>query len=319
MPATLPPLPYAFDALEPVIDAQTMQIHHGKHHQAYVTNLNAATAGKPDLDSKSAEELIKHLSAVPDDVRAPIRNNGGGHVNHSLFWTLLATLAARRRTHCAALADAIKPSFGSLADFQAQISRRPAPSSFGSGWAWLIVKDGKLVTTNASNPRTIRSCLLSGPHRRPPCGIRQADPRRGRVGTRVLSEVSEQTPGLSNGHLGCHQLGARGRTVRRGEVIPHPPMILWLTMKPRMTRSGAVFDGLAESGRLHTTSSAQLNQRGVVSGISTSPLIPRLIICRLWPQRSQFETAPGTAGCALAPRNTSAFPANRRLFRGRRR
>src|ERR1700744_6190702 len=90
MPATLPPLPYSPDALEPVIDTATMNIHHGKHHQAYVTNFNNAVAGKPDLESKSAEELIKNLTAVPEDVRPAVRNNGGGHVNHSLFWTLLA-------------------------------------------------------------------------------------------------------------------------------------------------------------------------------------------------------------------------------------
>src|SRR4051795_1629372 len=113
MPATLPPLPYAFDALEPVIDATTMQIHHGKHHQAYITNLNNALAGKGDLENRSAEDLIKSLTGVPEDIRAAVRNNGGGHVNHSLFWTLLAP-KGKGGEPTGALADAINASFGSL-------------------------------------------------------------------------------------------------------------------------------------------------------------------------------------------------------------
>jgi Fe-Mn family superoxide dismutase len=149
MALTLPPLPYDPAALEPVIDAQTMQIHHGKHHQAYVTNLNNAIAGKSDLESKSAEDLIKNLSSVPDDIRAAVRNNGGGHVNHSLFWTLLAP-KGKGGSPSGALNDAINASFGSLKDFQTKFQEAGA-KRFGSGWAWLIVKDGKLAITSTAN------------------------------------------------------------------------------------------------------------------------------------------------------------------------
>lgn len=151
MPATLPPLPYAFDALEPVIDATTMQIHHGKHHQAYVTNFNNALAGKGDLDKRSAEDLIKSLTGVPEDIRGAIRNNGGGHVNHSLFWTLLAPKGKGGGGEpTGAVADAIKAAFGSFADFKAKF-QDAGVKRFGSGWAWLIVKDGKLAITSTAN------------------------------------------------------------------------------------------------------------------------------------------------------------------------
>jgi Fe-Mn family superoxide dismutase len=151
MPATLPPLPYAFDALEPVIDAQTMQIHHGKHHQAYVTNFNNAVTGKPDLENKSAEEIIRNLASVPDDIRGAVRNNGGGHVNHSLFWTLLAPKGKGGGGEPSGpVADAIKASFGSFADFKTKFQDAGA-KRFGSGWAWLIVKDGKLAVTSTAN------------------------------------------------------------------------------------------------------------------------------------------------------------------------
>ncbi|HEY4329586.1 MAG TPA: superoxide dismutase [Phycisphaerae bacterium] len=150
MPATLPPLPYAFDALEPVIDTMTMQIHHDKHHQAYINNLNAALAGKGDLESRSAEDLIKSLTGVPEDIRPAVRNNGGGHVNHSLFWTLLAPKGKGGGEPSGALADAIKASFGTFADFKTKFQDAGA-KRFGSGWAWLIVKDGKLAITSTAN------------------------------------------------------------------------------------------------------------------------------------------------------------------------
>src|SRR3954447_6594891 len=147
----LPKLPYDFAALEPVIDTQTMQIHHGKHHQAYVTNLNNAIAGKGDLESKSAEELIKNLAGVPDDIRPAVRNNGGGHVNHSLFWTLLAPKGKGGGGEpTGPLGDAIKASFGSFADFKTKF-QDAGTKRFGSGWAWLIVKDGKLAITSTAN------------------------------------------------------------------------------------------------------------------------------------------------------------------------
>src|SRR6185436_14028609 len=140
-----------FDALEPVIDTQTMQIHHGKHHNAYVTNLNNAVASKPDLAAKSAEELITNLSAVPDDIRPAVRNNGGGHVNHSLFWTLLAPKGKGGGGEPdGALADGIKAAFGSFADFKTKFAEA-GTKRFGSGWAWLIVKDGKLAITSTAN------------------------------------------------------------------------------------------------------------------------------------------------------------------------
>ncbi len=151
MPATLPPLPYPNDALEPIIDATTMQIHHDKHHQAYVTNFNNAINGKPGLENKSAEELITSLSTVPEDIRPAVRNNGGGHVNHSLFWTLLAGKSnGGGGEPTGPLSEAIKSSFGSFADFKTKFQEAGA-KRFGSGWAWLIVKDGKLAITSTAN------------------------------------------------------------------------------------------------------------------------------------------------------------------------
>ncbi|MCL2648162.1 MAG: superoxide dismutase [Phycisphaerales bacterium] len=154
MAFTLPALPYDPAALEPVIDTLTMQIHHGKHHQAYVTNLNSAIAGKADLESKSAEDLLKNLAAIPEGIRAAVRNNGGGHVNHSLFWTLLAPKGngggGGGGEPTGLLADAIKASFGSFAEFKTKFQDAGA-KRFGSGWAWLIVKDGKLAITSTAN------------------------------------------------------------------------------------------------------------------------------------------------------------------------
>lgn len=148
MPFTLPTLPYDFAALEPVIDTTTMQIHHGKHHNAYITNLNNALTGK-GLDGKSAEDLIRNLSAVPEDIRAAVRNNGGGHVNHSLFWTLMAPKGSGGEPS-GALADAIASAFGTAADLKAKLADAGA-KRFGSGWAWVIVKDGKLAITSTAN------------------------------------------------------------------------------------------------------------------------------------------------------------------------
>ncbi|HEY8535716.1 MAG TPA: superoxide dismutase [Vicinamibacterales bacterium] len=152
MAHTLPPLPYDFGALEPHIDAQTMQIHHGKHHQAYVNNLNAALEKYPDLQSKSAEDLIRDLNAIPEDIRTAVRNNGGGHVNHSMFWKLMSPNGGGKPT--GALAQAIDQSFGSFDAFKEQFTKA-AVGRFGSGWAWLIDNDGKLSvesTANQDNP-----------------------------------------------------------------------------------------------------------------------------------------------------------------------
>ena len=144
MAFTLPALPYATDALEPHIDKLTMEIHHGKHHQAYVTNLNKALEGKPEANS-SIDDIIKNISKHP----AAVRNNGGGHYNHSLFWTILSPNGGGEPT--GPLADAIKSTFGSFADFKTKVSEAGA-TRFGSGWAWLIVTaDKKLAVTSTPN------------------------------------------------------------------------------------------------------------------------------------------------------------------------
>jgi Fe-Mn family superoxide dismutase len=149
MPFTVPDLPYAYDALEPTIDKETMTLHHDKHHAAYVNNLNAAIEKHPELGSKSAEELIKNLNAVPEDIRPAVRNNGGGHVNHSMFWTIMAPNAGGAPS--GALADAIKSTFGDLETFKTQFNDAGV-KQFGSGWAWLVLTaDGKLQITSTPN------------------------------------------------------------------------------------------------------------------------------------------------------------------------
>lgn len=152
MPHSLPALPYAFDALEPHIDAQTMQIHHGKHHQTYVTNLNAALDKHPALHNESLDSLCAGLSNVPDDIRSAVRNNAGGHWNHSQFWGWMAPNAGGEPT--GKLAQAISSSFGDFAKFQEQLNAAGL-GRFGSGWAWLIRQGGKLAivsTANQDNP-----------------------------------------------------------------------------------------------------------------------------------------------------------------------
>jgi Fe-Mn family superoxide dismutase len=145
---TLPPLPYAPDALEPHIDTQTMQIHHGKHHQAYVTNLNAALEKYPELQSKSIEDVLRDINKVPEDVRTAVRNNGGGHMNHSAFWKWMAPKAGGSPT--GALGDAIKSTFGSFDGFKEQFTKAGV-TRFGSGWAWLIESNGKLSIESTAN------------------------------------------------------------------------------------------------------------------------------------------------------------------------
>jgi Fe-Mn family superoxide dismutase len=148
----LPPLPYDAAALEPHIDAQTMQIHHGKHHAAYVNNLNAALEKHPDLQAKSAEDLIKNLGAIPEDIRGAVRNNGGGHVNHTMFWQIMGPGKGGQPT--GAIADAINGAFGSFDAFKEQMNKGGA-TRFGSGWVWLVSSGGKLTvesTANQDNP-----------------------------------------------------------------------------------------------------------------------------------------------------------------------
>ena len=145
---TLPTLPYDYAALEPHIDRQTMEIHHTKHHQAYVNNLNGALDKHPELFQKSLEELLRMVDRIPEDIRATVRNNAGGHHNHSLFWTIMKPKGGGEPS--GALAEAIKKTFGDFAKFKEQLSNAGA-SRFGSGWAWLAVANGKLEVFSTPN------------------------------------------------------------------------------------------------------------------------------------------------------------------------
>ncbi|MGE3343547.1 MAG: superoxide dismutase [Vicinamibacterales bacterium] len=159
----LPALPYAPDALEPHIDAQTMQIHHGKHHAAYVNNLNAALEKFPELQGKSAEDLIKDLSAVPEAIRTAVRNNGGGHVNHTMFWQIMGPGGGGTPT--GKVAEAINSAFGSFDTFKDQMNKGGA-GRFGSGWVWLVNNGGTLAVESTANQD---SPLMEG--KRPIFGI----------------------------------------------------------------------------------------------------------------------------------------------------
>ena len=148
----LPPLPYAADALEPYIDKTTMEIHHDKHHGAYVTNLNKALEGQSNLQGLSIEELLSNLDRVPENIRTTVRNNGGGHMNHSMFWKIMKKGGGGEPK--GKVAEAIRAAFGSFADFKTKFNQA-ATTRFGSGWAWLLNKDGKLTvesTPNQDNP-----------------------------------------------------------------------------------------------------------------------------------------------------------------------
>ena len=163
MPHSVPPLPYGYNALEPHIDEQTMRIHHDKHHGAYVTNLNAALEKHPELQNKSVEDLLKGINAVPEDIRTAVRNNGGGHANHTMFWEIMGPNKGGAPT--GAIADAIKSTFGSFDTFKTQLNDAGA-KRFGSGWAWLIDAGGKLVIESSANQD---SPLMEG--KRPILGI----------------------------------------------------------------------------------------------------------------------------------------------------
>ena len=157
MAYSLPDLPYSHDALEPHIDSQTMEIHHGKHHNAYITKLNDAIAGNAELEGKSIEDLVSSLDSVPDNIRGAVRNNGGGHANHSLFWSIMSPDGGGEPV--GPLGDAINTAFGSFADFQAKFEAAGA-TRFGSGWAWLVAnEDGRVEVT--SSP-THASPLMDG-------------------------------------------------------------------------------------------------------------------------------------------------------------
>jgi Fe-Mn family superoxide dismutase len=148
MAFTLPPLPYDFAALEPHIDAKTMEIHHGKHHQAYVNNLNAAVEKAPELQGKSIEELLKNVNGTPEAVRTAVRNNGGGHWNHSFFWQIMGKNGGGEPS--GPLGDAIKSTFGGFDKFKEQFAAA-AVGRFGSGWAWLLNDGGKVSITSTPN------------------------------------------------------------------------------------------------------------------------------------------------------------------------
>ena len=148
MAYTLPDLPYDYEALEPYIDVETMHLHHDKHHNTYVTNLNAAIEKYPELGEQSIEELVTNLNEVPEDIRTAVRNNGGGHANHSFFWKIMAPNAGGEPT--GAIKDAIDQAFGSFEKMKEEF-KNAATGRFGSGWAWLVLNNGKLEITSTAN------------------------------------------------------------------------------------------------------------------------------------------------------------------------
>ena len=148
MTYTLPELPYAYDALEPYIDVETMHLHHDKHHNTYVTNLNALIEKYPELGEKSVEDLISDMNAIPEDIRTAVRNNGGGHANHTFFWEIMAPNAGGQPT--GAIKEAIDETFGSFDEMKVAF-KTAATGRFGSGWAWLVVNNGKLEITSTPN------------------------------------------------------------------------------------------------------------------------------------------------------------------------
>ena len=148
MPFSLPPLPYPADALEAAIDKMTMEIHHGKHHKAYVDNLNAALQGHANLESKSIEQLMRDINSVPQDIRQKVINNGGGHANHTMFWEIMAPSGGGEPS--GNLAEAIKSTFGSFDAFKGKI-KQTGLDRFGSGWSWLVLDKGKLNIISTAN------------------------------------------------------------------------------------------------------------------------------------------------------------------------
>lgn len=148
MTYTLPDLPYAYDALEPYIDEETIHVHHDKHHNTYVTNLNAAIEKYPELGEKTIEELLSDMDAIPTDIKTAVRNNGGGHANHSFFWEIMAPNAGGEPT--GEIKEAINEAFGDFSSFKEEF-KKAAAGRFGSGWAWLVMENGKLAITSTAN------------------------------------------------------------------------------------------------------------------------------------------------------------------------
>ena len=191
----LPKLPYADDALEPYIDAQTMNIHHTKHHQAYITNLNAAIEKHPELAGKSLEDLLSDLNAVPEDIRVAVRNHGGGTWNHNMFWEIMGPKTGGAPS--GAVAQALEAAFGSFDAFKAEFEKA-ATTRFGSGWAWLVKKgDGLAVVSTANQDTPLSEGMTPGHGHR--C-----------LGTRLLSEISEPPSGIYFQLVECGQLGSSG-------------------------------------------------------------------------------------------------------------
>ncbi|HEY5297689.1 MAG TPA: superoxide dismutase [Verrucomicrobiae bacterium] len=165
----LPPLPYPPDALEPHLDKATMEIHHGKHHAAYVANLNKAVAGHADLENKSIDDLVKNIASVPENLRGAMRNNGGGHWNHSFFWKILAPKAGGPPT--GKLAEAINAAFGSFEEFKTKFEAAGA-GRFGSGWAWLVAHNGKLeIVSTANQDNPLMGKTVAGAEGKPIFGV----------------------------------------------------------------------------------------------------------------------------------------------------
>ncbi|MBK1171536.1 superoxide dismutase [Enterococcus faecium] len=148
MTYTLPDLPYAYDALEPYIDEETMHLHHDKHHNTYVTNLNSAIEKYPELGEKTIEELLSDMDAIPTDIKTAVRNNSGGHANHSFFWEIMAPNAGGEPT--GEIKEAINEAFGDFSSFKEEF-KKAAAGRFGSGWAWLVMENGKLAITSTAN------------------------------------------------------------------------------------------------------------------------------------------------------------------------
>ena len=190
----LPPLPYAYNALEPHIDEQTMRIHHDKHHAAYVKNVNAALEKHPALQGKSLDDLVRDLASVPEDIRTAVRNNGGGHWNHSLFWQVMGPNAGGAPT--GKVADAITSSFGSFDGLKEQFAKA-AMGRFGSGWAWIVADGGGAVDHEHAE---------SG---QPAHGREAGDSRPRRLGARVLPELPEPPSRLHQRLVERRQLGPR--------------------------------------------------------------------------------------------------------------
>ena len=196
----LPKLAYAYDALEPHIDARTMEIHHTKHHQTYVTNLNGAVDKTPELAGKSLEALLGDLNAVPEGVRMVVRNHGGGTYNHNLFWEVMGPKGGG--TPGGDLAKAIDAGFGSFDAFKEEFTKS-ATTRFGSGWAWLVKKGNGLAVVSTANQDTPLSDGMT------------PDPWHRRVGTRLLPELPEPPPRLHHRLVERGQLGRRRRKIRR--------------------------------------------------------------------------------------------------------